>query len=59
MYIDSSFSCLTNTDINEFLYVSKRQPNVVVCKFLTNGTNMVEREACQIKTTFKSLRVQS
>ena len=58
MCIGTSFSCLTNTDINEILYVSKCQPNVVVFKFLTNGTNMVERGACQMKTTFKSLSVQ-
>ena len=55
MCIGSSFSCLTNTEFNKILYVSKRQPNVVVFTFLTIRTTMVERGACQMTTTFKSL----
>ena len=53
----SVYSCLTNTEFNEILYVSKRQPNVEVFKFLTLRTNMVQKGACQM-TTFKSLSAQ-
>ena len=56
--LGSSFSSLTNTELNEILYVSKRQRNVVVFKFLTIRTNMVEKGACQVTTTFKSLSAQ-